>query len=229
MADEDDSPSPDLALDPSPSPEHDSDLAVIADLLQEQRVEKVVIRYHGSGDDGCIEGVEFEPEEAYVPKWAEDRLCELAECYCPAGYQDNDGGYGTLTLYPSEGIAEREHCDWNEDAEDMPVNDGRLPKRLHRQLQKLGVVEITARFDGSGDSGQIEDFEVLPMNVLIDDALRDRIEDLLVRLLPAGWEINDGSFGTFTVDAESGDITAEAASRFTNDSETEVVRWKWRT
>src|SRR5260221_3728530 len=90
MTDDDEIPSPDLALDPSPSPEHDSELAVLCDLLQEQRVEKVVIRYHGSGDDGCIEGIEVEPEEAYVPKPAEDRLCELAGWYLPAGYQVHD-------------------------------------------------------------------------------------------------------------------------------------------
>jgi hypothetical protein len=225
---DDNVPSPDLALDQSPSPGHDSDLAVLSDLLQEHRVEKVVIRYYGSGDEGSVQDIKFHPEGVYVPKWAEDRLCDVAESYCPDGYENNDGGYGTLTLYPAEGTAEREHCDWYEDAEDMPVADARLPKRLHQQLQKLGVVEITARFDGSGDSGQIEEFEALPVDVEIPDALRERIEDLLGGLLPGGWEINEGSYGTFTVDVESGDITTEAAGRITSDSETDIVRWKWR-
>lgn len=163
-----------------------------------------------------------------IPDWVEDRLADVAESYCPDGYENNDGGYGSLTVYPAEGIGELEHYDHYEDAKDMPVGEAELPRKLRRQLKKLGVAEITAHFDGSNDSGQIEEFEVLPMPVEIDRVLQDQIEDLLVNLLPDGWEVNEGSYGTFTIDVDSGTITIEAASRLIAESEANITRWKWR-
>lgn len=50
MSRNEDIPSPDSALDESPSRAHDVDLAILSDLLQEYGVETVVIHYEGAGD-----------------------------------------------------------------------------------------------------------------------------------------------------------------------------------
>src|SRR5258708_5256060 len=112
--------------DDSPAPDQDADLAVICDLLQERGVTHVTIRYDGYADSGTVEDIEFAPEGIYVPEWAERRLMELGDAYCPEGYANNDGGYGTLTIFPADGVAELEHHARYEDSEGMDVGARRL-------------------------------------------------------------------------------------------------------
>src|SRR5262245_2756703 len=106
-------PDPDDFTDASPNPATDTDLAILGDLLEECGVRRVVVRYEGSGDEGSVAEVEFDPPEAKtrLPDWVEDKLRDVAEDYCPEGYENNDGGFGTLTVYPGPGLAEREHND----------------------------------------------------------------------------------------------------------------------
>ena len=44
--------------------------------------------------------MEYEPEGFRPTRDLEDKLCEVAEGYCPQGYENNDGGYGTLYSQP---------------------------------------------------------------------------------------------------------------------------------
>jgi hypothetical protein len=69
---------------------------------------------------------------------------------------------------------------------------------LLQQLRELGVESVTAEYDGSGDSGQIENPEFGPVEVptALTTAVQDLFYDLLGELY-GGWEINEGSFGQF--------------------------------
>jgi hypothetical protein len=62
-------------------------------------------------------------------------------------------------------------------------------------------------FEGGGDSGYIDD------SVTLNDGTRFEISgtlsDILYEMLPGGWEINEGSQGTFTIDLEEKTIELE--------------------
>lgn len=100
-------------------------------------------------------------------------------------------------------------------------------------LEIKGVKRFTVTFDGSGDSGQIEDIslsdDLLNMavqgasvnggtiwtsegkveNIKNDPPLREIIEELCYDTLEGvcgGWEINEGSFGEFTFDVKKRNI-----------------------
>lgn len=78
---------------------------------------------------------------------------------------------------------------------------------LAQQLRQLGVEMVTAEYDGSGDSGQIEDpdFGSKKAPASLVTAVQDLFYDLLEEHY-AGWEINDGSFGEFRWDVRADSI-----------------------
>jgi hypothetical protein len=107
-------------------------------------------------------------------------------------------------------------------------------------LAQHGIATVTVTFDGCGDSGQIENLEVegdregveLPPDAIelqrascgIADLAVDRlsahdaIEALVFDLLEethAGWENNDGAYGTFRFDTAERTITLEYSERRT--------------
>jgi hypothetical protein len=75
-----------------------------------------------------------------------------------------------------------------------------------RQLKEIGVVSIEVYYDGCGDSGQIESIHYFDVNyksidpagrvTITDEDLMDLFYDLL-EVRQAGWENNDGAFGSF--------------------------------
>ena len=219
---------PDEFTDLSPDQLKDVELSVVCDALQEHGIKSVVVRYSGSGDQGSVEEVAFEPADVQLPGWIETTLEDVAECYCPQGYENNEGGYGTLTIHPFEGVAELEHCDHFEDSEAIDTRTPILPQELRRRLVQLGVQRVLARFDGYGDSGQIDLMEVEPETVKLDKDLHQDLENFLLEELPSGWEINAGSYGEFTVDVAAGHIELDAFWRIEKDSEPQFTRWKWR-
>lgn len=109
---------------------------------------------------------------------------------------------------------------------------------LFATLLEAGVTHIDVRFDGYGDSGQIEEIAVrredivLPMPktqvatvridyhateprseiVAIEDAIRSLCYDILEHS-HSGWEINEGAFGDFHFDTVAGTITLEYNER----------------
>ena len=78
-------------------------------------------------------------------------------------------------------------------------------------MSKNDYKTATISFNGSGDSGYIEDsiyFTNGRINISDFGKLEDYLYDMLENALP-GWEINDGSQGTFTIDLEQGTINLE--------------------
>src|SRR4051812_30175338 len=137
-----DTPDPHDFTDPSPDPAHDADLAALCDALQGSGVTRVVIHYEGSGDSGSVEEIESEPETVSLPRSLEDRLRDVAEGYCPDGYENNEGGYGALIVYPALGLAELEHRDRYEDAEEMDARAATLPEEIRLRLSRLGITRV---------------------------------------------------------------------------------------
>jgi hypothetical protein len=112
---------------------------------------------------------------------------------------------------------------------------------LFAVLAGAGVAKVTVEFDGYGDSGQIESVDAIgkdgvpcqlpATSITIRRALwgeaepgieemtvADAVERLAYDLLGGahpGWEINDGSYGTFVFDVAAGAITLECNVRFT--------------
>jgi hypothetical protein len=81
-------------------------------------------------------------------------------------------------------------------------------------LRLIGVERAVARFDGSGDEGFVEEVTYHPPPPGgIPEGLQDVIDDAVCELLPGGWEINTGSFGTVTLDAATGEPVVEQTWR----------------
>lgn len=75
--------------------------------------------------------------------------------------------------------------------------------QLLKQLRQLGVETVTAEYDGSGDTGQIDvpEFEAVKVPDDLAVAVQDLFYDVLGNLY-GGWEDNEGSFGEFTWDVK---------------------------
>jgi hypothetical protein len=157
----------------------------------------------------------------------EDQVRDVAEEYCPDGYENNEGGYGTLTVYLSLGLAELEHYDRLTDVDAPVPHTARLPHQLQRRLGALGVTDLSATFDGCGDSGGIDEFTVEPDGLKLPDELEDELEDFLLGQLTEGWENNEGGFGTLEVHVASGQVVVDAYWRGVA-ADAQVLRWKWR-
>ncbi len=75
------------------------------DLLQAGSIAKVSVSYHGEGDEGTAEAPELQDAagnpvgESTLPSDLDCRkLGEILEGFAPEGYQDGDGGHGTITF-----------------------------------------------------------------------------------------------------------------------------------
>ena len=95
---------------------------------------------------------------------------------------------------------------------------------LAEHLQKLGVQTVTAEYDGSCDSGQIDhvDFGGARVPATVRSAVETIFYDVLERLY-GGWELDDGSFGEFRWDLSADKIylvhNARIEETFTEERE----------
>jgi hypothetical protein len=226
----DDTPDPNDFDDASPCPIADKQLRKLARTLRRHGIARVVVQYEGSGDSGCIGEIACVPESASVPIAVEAQLCDVAENYGPDGYDNNEGGYGSLTIYVDEGLAALTHYERFEDSVDMGVHTAMLPKRLAGRLANLGVTTITARFDGSDDAGTFEDITAEPETAALDRARADDVENFLLGKLPGGWDNNEGGYGygEFTVDVASREVTVDANWCVEKESDATNTQWRWR-
>ena len=97
----------------------------------------------------------------------------------------------------------------------------RLKTEIIPRLKQWGVSKVRAEYSGYGDSGCIDGITYLdahdqPVNMaLVQPDGAPVIEDVLYEFLPAGFEINDGSQGTLTIDVAAGTVTLEHGENYT--------------
>lgn len=75
------------------------------DVLRAAAVAKVTVSYYGSGDEGRAESAQFQDSDGNPLKERHlgigldlQKLSDLLESFAPAGYEDNEGGFGTVTF-----------------------------------------------------------------------------------------------------------------------------------
>jgi hypothetical protein len=78
---------------------------------------------------------------------------------------------------------------------------------LSGALRLMGVRTVTAPFDGYGDEGNLGDLTYDPLPPAgFPEGLCEVLAEAFCELLPGGWEINGGSFGTVTLDTATGEV-----------------------
>lgn len=69
---------------------------------------------------------------------------------------------------------------------------------LLKSLRSAGITELSAHYDGYGDSGNIEELDYTPTEIAPSQQTARRVEDLLwgtITQFHAGFENNAGGFG----------------------------------
>ena len=107
----------------------------------------------------------------------------------------------------------------------------RLRSEIIPRLRQHGVANIEAAYSGYGDSGAIDGLQYRDAagqrvdRETIPTTLVEELENVLYEFLPAGFEINDGSQGTLTLDVLTGKATIQHQENYTasNDSTREFT------
>lgn len=98
--------------------------------------------------------------------------------------------------------------------------DPAVPKALlFDRLRQAGVASVSVEYDGSCDSGCIEDVTAIGIGgeeITLAAALRELVEEYVYERLPGGWEINDGSFGEVEIDVLAGTVRFDHNQRYTD-------------
>ena len=104
------------------------------------------------------------------------------------------------------------------------------------QLKAAGIAYVVAYYDGSGDSGQIEEVHFFDATADQDEVYGARsigdisgnskpaplltdaidLDPIFDNLCPPGYENNDGGFGAVILDVEGAKIRVNSAARFTD-------------
>src|ERR1700758_565915 len=80
--------------------------------LADLGVTKATVHYSGSGDEGFIDSIEFEPDGFVIPPDLKERISDLADKFLYAehgSWGDGDGATGTIVIDPIEGKIVNEH------------------------------------------------------------------------------------------------------------------------
>ncbi|WP_282128005.1 DUF6878 family protein [Roseobacter litoralis] len=84
-------------------------------------------------------------------------------------------------------------------------------------LRGLGITEVTAEYEGYGDSGNVEDVTLQPAGIDLPDDVSNRLEDFAWSVAyhqHPGFENNEGGYGTLTWDVTADSITLDHADRY---------------
>lgn len=85
----------------------------------------------------------------------------------------------------------------------------------------MGVVRVEARYNGYGDSGNIEDVTLTPEAASLETDLKVKLEDLLWGTaydLHPGFEINEGGDGEIDWDVTKDAMSIEHREHFTQSN-----------
>ena len=92
-------------------------------------------------------------------------------------------------------------------------------------LKNMGITELVAEYDGSGDSGSIENVycEDDDSNTIdVDDVILSKVEEMLYEVLSDNydydWYSNDGGYGTVRINIEDKTWKVDGAVRSIEDA-----------
>ena len=88
---------------------------------------------------------------------------------------------------------------------------------LIAQLRDLGITEVTAEYEGYGDSGNVEDVALQPAGIELPKDISARLEDFAWSFAyhqHPGFENNEGGYGTLTWDIALDSIILDHADRY---------------
>jgi hypothetical protein len=89
-------------------------------------------------------------------------------------------------------------------------------------LAKHRVASIEAAYSGYGDSGAIDGIQfrneagVRVDRTTLPAPIIEQLETCIYEFLPSGFEINDGSQGTLTIDTQTGKVTIQHQENYTD-------------
>ena len=84
-------------------------------------------------------------------------------------------------------------------------------------LRSLGIAQVTAEYEGYGDSGNIEDVTVQPAGIALPEELCTKLGDFAWSVAyhqHPGFENNEGGYGTLTWDVTADSIALDHADRY---------------
>ena len=102
---------------------------------------------------------------------------------------------------------------------------------LFAALKDVGVTNVNIRYDGGGDSGQVEDVEYEGTNLdhtSLNDKFEGDLQDLATHILEQhynwDWYNNDGGYGDIRIDLEGDtpEISIDGYVRTTEDAHASV-------
>jgi len=97
-----------------------AEVLAFTEKLRAAGVAKISVSYSGCGDEGCSEEPQLQAPQAQSIDRSSlaididiERLGELLADFAPTGYEDGDGGFGTVTFDIEREKIRLEHC-WYE-------------------------------------------------------------------------------------------------------------------
>jgi hypothetical protein len=86
----------------------------------------------------------------------------------------------------------------------------KMGQYLMGALRFLGVDLVEVEFDGYGDEGEVQEPEFTPDPPGgLPEGLGELVGQVCGGMLPGGWEINSGSFGTVEIDVRAGTVEVD--------------------
>jgi hypothetical protein len=170
----------------------------------------------------------------------------LWRAFTEPGYRAPAGARSPACTRPptiSEKHSETPMTDTIQTPASAPLDDVRARNKtiLVAALAEAGIHRVIVDYDGSGDSGQIENVGASniadermpfpseariqlgsespdrpPSETNLESAIENLAWDCLESSIGWGWENNDGAFGTFVFDVPGGLITLEHSERYSN-------------
>lgn len=103
--------------------------------------------------------------------------------------------------------------------EEQAARNAKTREGLVALLTAQGVTQIEATYDAYGDSGNVENIDLTPDSVTLDETTDSNLRDLLwsvVYDLHPGFENNDGGDGEITWDLVEDTMSIDHRERFTD-------------
>ena len=106
-------------------------------------------------------------------------------------------------------------------AAERDVENKEVRAVLLAQLRTLGVTEVTAEYEGYGDSGNVEDITLQPSGIALPTDLSSQLDEFAWAFAyqqHPGFENNEGGYGTLTWDLTKDSIDLDHADRFVDST-----------